>query len=207
MVWEHRANGNFEIYKWDASLPQDGPVSVSNSPLTDSAPQIAGSNIVYQASGNGIFGIGRNDGVTNEFVSITQSNAKNPQVDGDYVVWEQFYNLGQDTEIHFYDGTETVMGAALTEQGPVAWRWSPNNGPCKQAKLAVIRNEQEKTTIYEGQIPWEEIGLPSVDTPITWSVTINDRDAKNERLGWMEWTPGLRGTQDSSVFGWLKLQE
>ena len=78
-------------------------------------------------------------------------------------------------------------------------------GVCKTAALSVVRDEKEKTTIYEGRLPWKEIGLKDITTPITWSMTINDRDVKDEAFGWMEWTTGIHGVQDSSSFGWLKL--
>jgi hypothetical protein len=73
-------------------------------------------------------------------------------------------------------------------------------------ELSVVRNEQDKTTTYEARIPWKSIDL-DVDTPITWSFTINDRDGKDESFGWMEWTPGICGIQDTSAFGWLELKK
>jgi len=117
------------------------------------------------------------------------------------------FHFGKPNPAKNYDGTETSMTVALTRQGPVVWQSNPDKGVCKTATLSVIRNETEETTIYEGRIPWKKIGLKDVNTPITWSVTINDRDGKNDALGWMEWTPGIGGKKDSSSFGWLKLKK
>ncbi|OHB54229.1 MAG: hypothetical protein A2Y12_04350 [Planctomycetes bacterium GWF2_42_9] len=104
------------------------------------------------------------------------------------------------------DGGASI-GAALTEVGAIIWQWSPNLQKCKMATLSVICNKDEKTTIYEGQIPWKEIGIKNINMPITWSLTINDRDGEDEAFGWMEWTPGICGTQDPLSFGWLRLQK
>lgn len=99
---------------------------------------------------------------------------------------------------------ETAIGLTLLRGKPFVYRWTPNQGVFTQSELSAVRNENQKTTTYEAKIPWKSINL-DVDTPITWSFTINDRDGKDESFGWVEWTPGICGTQDTSAFGWLEL--
>jgi hypothetical protein len=101
---------------------------------------------------------------------------------------------------------ETAIGLTLLHGKPFVYRWTPNQGVCTQPEISVVRNENDKTTTYEARIPWKSIDL-DVDTPITWSFTINDRDGKDEPFGWMEWTPGICGIQDTSAFGWLELKK
>jgi len=132
-----------------------------------------------------------------------QENTNELIIDGDSIQFA--FRVGQPNPEENYDGTETSLAIALTKQGPVAWCSSPDSGQCKTAILSVIRNENEKTTRYEGQIPWKQMGLKDTSTPITWTMTLNDRDTKDAAIGWMQWTPGIRPEQDSSSFGWLKL--
>ncbi len=101
---------------------------------------------------------------------------------------------------------ETAIGLTLLHGKPFVYRWTPNQGVFTQPELSVVRNDSDKTTTYEARIPWKSIDL-DVDTPITWSFTINDRDGKDEPFGWMEWTPGICGIQDTSAFGWLELKK
>jgi hypothetical protein len=61
-------------------------------------------------------------------------------------------------------------------------------------------------TVYETAIPWSAFGVASPRSGLrtAWSMTVNDNDGDGFR-GWLEWTPGVCGGKDSSVFGWLVL--
>lgn len=77
------------------------------------------------------------------------------------------------------------------------------------ASLCVKRDDQAQTTRYEARVPLGEIGLsiPQLRAEgATFSFTLNDHDGKGFR-GWVEWTPGLCGRQNSSAFGRLCLAE
>ncbi|NOY80602.1 MAG: hypothetical protein GXP31_06310 [Kiritimatiellaeota bacterium] len=100
-----------------------------------------------------------------------------------------------------YDGSEIEIGLTRTESGPYVFRWGPDEGVVREARLAV-RRTQDGRTVYEAAIPWAAMNLPA-PTPgarLAASFTVNDNDGKGFR-GWLEWTPGICGGKDSSSFG------
>lgn len=104
-----------------------------------------------------------------------------------------------------YDGTEYEVGLTQSPQGPVVFQWAPGAAPVADAKL-VVRREGD-TTVYEAAIPWTSLGIsqPRSGKRVSWSTTVNDNDGEGFR-GWLEWTPGVCGSKDSSAFGWLELE-
>lgn len=103
-----------------------------------------------------------------------------------------------------FDGTEHEVGLTLTSAGPLVFQWAPGAAPLSAAKLAVLREGER--TIYEAAIPWSALGVksPRAGLRSAWSMTVNDNDGAGFR-GWLEWTPGICGGKDSSLFGWLVL--
>ena len=104
-----------------------------------------------------------------------------------------------------YDGTEFEVGLTRAPQAPLVFQWTPGAAPVPDARLAVVRTEG--TTVYEAAIPWAAIGIakPRSGKRVSWSATVNDNDGEGFR-GWLEWTPGVCGSKDSSAFGWLELE-
>ena len=102
-----------------------------------------------------------------------------------------------------YDGSEAEVGLTLGPRGPVVFRWMPNAGPCAEARLAVQRAGD--VTRYETAIPWTALSVTGmrVGRRLAWSMTVNDNDGEGFR-GWLEWTPGVCGSKDSSAFGWFE---
>jgi hypothetical protein len=102
-----------------------------------------------------------------------------------------------------YEGSETEVGLTLGPQGPVVFQWMPGAAPCTEARLAVRR--EGTVTRYEAAIPWSTLGVTGmrVGRRLAWSMTVNDNDGEGFR-GWLEWTPGVCGSKDSSAFGWFE---
>ena len=103
-----------------------------------------------------------------------------------------------------YDGTEFEVGLTRAPNGPLVFQWMPAGEPLSDGKLAVVR--QDNVTRYEAAVPWTALGVatPGAGKRISWSLTVNDNDGEGFR-GWLEWTPGVCGSKDSSEFGWLTL--
>lgn len=103
-----------------------------------------------------------------------------------------------------FDGTEHEIGLTLTPGGAQVFQWAPVAAPPPDARLAVLR--EEGRTVYEAAIPWRALGVSAPRSGLrgAWSMTVNDNDGEGFR-GWLEWTPGVCGGKDSSVFGWLVL--
>jgi len=100
-----------------------------------------------------------------------------------------------------YDGSEVELGLTRTRRGPYVYRWMPDEGEVRDARLAVQRT-QDGRTVYEAAVPWSALKLaaPAAGTRWTASFTVNDNDGGGFR-GWLEWTPGVCGGKDSSAFG------
>ena len=96
------------------------------------------------------------------------------------------------------------FGIALTENGPVVWRWYPSSKKIENVELK-IRREGNKT-IYELKMPFSEIDFkPGRGKKLGFTFTVNENDGKGFK-GWMEWTPGICGYKDSILFGKLILK-
>ena len=108
-----------------------------------------------------------------------------------------------------YDGQEREIGLALTENGfALAYQWmgGPRMGILDNAPVIVKREGSQ--TSYCAAIPWSALLMPAPSTGETFffSFTINDNDGDGLR-GWLEWTPGVCGGKDSSLFGELRFAE
>ena len=108
-----------------------------------------------------------------------------------------------------YDGREREIGLALTEHGfAFAYQWmgGPQQGILDNTPVSVKREGSQ--THYCAAIPWSTL-LMSAPTPgdtFSFSFTFNDNDDNGLR-GWLEWTPGVCGGKDSSLFGELHFVE
>ena len=104
-----------------------------------------------------------------------------------------------------FDGTEHEVGLTLAPDAtPLLFQWMPGKCALREGQLAVARSAGQ--TVYEAAIPWSALGVTRVAAGrrLSWSVTVNDNDGKGFE-GWLEWTPGVCGSKDSSAFGWLML--
>ncbi len=109
-----------------------------------------------------------------------------------------------------YGQTDLEYGAALTSRGPVVWCWyageDGGTGHLSQAEIQVLRKDD--VIFYEMRIP--KSALPRVSlspgTVLGFSYIANDDDGEGYR-GATEWTPGMTGGKDSSLFGELVLEK
>ncbi|MBR6471512.1 MAG: hypothetical protein IKS83_06920 [Victivallales bacterium] len=110
---------------------------------------------------------------------------------------------------HGYDGLEREIGLALTENGfAFAYQWmgGPRQGILDNTPVSVKREGSQ--THYCAAIPWSALlmATPSPGEIFFFSFTFNDNDDNGLR-GWLEWTPGICGGKDSSLFGELHIIE
>ena len=125
---------------------------------------------------------------------------------GDSVQWALSIT---PAEVAGYSGTDLEFGAALTPLGPRVWCWyggeGGRTGHLANAPIAV-RHEGHRLT-YEIVIP--RAALPGfalrAGAILGFSWIANDDDGDGYR-GATEWTPGMTGTKDSSLFGELSLE-
>jgi hypothetical protein len=105
-----------------------------------------------------------------------------------------------------YEGSEHEVGLSLGPNGPEAFQWMPGGVACAGAAVAVTR--EGTVTRYEAAIPWSALGVKDMRAGrrLAWSMTVNDNDGEGFR-GWLEWTPGICGSKDSSAFGWFEAVE
>ena len=81
-------------------------------------------------------------------------------------------------------------------------------GLSKGAKVVFVRDETDKSSIYEISIPIAELDGMTAKTDgseLGFSMLINDNDGQG-RVGYMQWSSGIGGTKDARLFGslWLK---
>ena len=105
------------------------------------------------------------------------------------------------------DNSWTELGAALTPEGPQAYRWIPNQGLVDKADLAIQRDDAKKLTTYELAYPWDEIqqSIPTEEL-ISISLLVNDNDGSG-RKGWIEWGSGIGRGKDPSLFKGLRFSK
>jgi len=107
-------NGGAEIYYYRfaqaAVDPGYSPVLISAGQVNEEAPQIAGQNVVWTATGGTDLDIYLFNGATTVPLTTNTTDDRSPQIYGDRVVWEGL--VGQDTEVFLYrldDGTTTAL--------------------------------------------------------------------------------------------------
>jgi hypothetical protein len=108
-----------------------------------------------------------------------------------------------------YQGKDLEFGAALTPAGPLVWCWyggdGGKTGRVDSASVAVKREGAH--TLYEVFLPAAVLrGLDlRAGNVLGFGYIANDNDGAGYR-GATEWTPGMTGTKDSSLFGDLLLR-
>lgn len=97
---------------------------------------------------------------------------------------------------------------ALTDNGPEVFRHSAAGdeptGPTDD-EVAIVRDEQNKTTTYEVAVPWADLGvIDPVDGWFSYSMLVNDDDGDG-REGWIEWGSGIGSGKNPSLFNPMHL--
>ena len=109
-----------------------------------------------------------------------------------------------------YSARDFEFGVAKTPDGPRAWCWYGGDGGATgevtDAAVAVVRGDGE--TVYEFRIPRSALGrLPlKPGSSLGFSYIANDNDGDGY-AGATEWTPGMVGAKDASLFGELLLSQ
>lgn len=119
------------------------------------------------------------------------------------------FDLRNDSK-RAYNKDDHEISIALWNGKPVVWRRTFGNedassGPLKDAKLAVVRDEVKKTTIYElalplkDMAPWE--GEPLRSKCIKFNFIVNDDDGKTtRRTKWIGITKGIGETKNPELY-------
>ncbi|RAU93853.1 DNRLRE domain-containing protein [Paenibacillus sp. YN15] len=96
-------------------------------------------------------------------------------------------------------------GISLTDAGPQLYRWTApagkKAGPVESGQVRIARSEEEKHTVYELALPWEELEpvRAQKDGVISFSLLVNDNDGDGRR-GWIEWGSGIGEGKQPSKF-------
>ena len=102
------------------------------------------------------------------------------------------------------------FGAALTPAGPIVWCWYAGDGGrtglVPDSNVAIRRDGNQ--LIYEFLLPRSILrGVPlDPGSVLGFNYIANDDDGQGYR-GATEWTPGMTGTKDASLFGDLVLEK
>jgi len=105
-----------------------------------------------------------------------------------------------------YDSDDYEYGFALAEEGPAAFCWhSPggkSDGVVKDATLSIRYDQRTHRWYYEVALPWNMLAPldPEHLSTCGFDVIVNDNDGQG-RKGWIQWTPGLGESKDTSWFG------
>lgn len=107
-----------------------------------------------------------------------------------------------------YSGKDLEFGAALTSSGPLVWCWYGGDGGATGrvdgARCAIVRAADR--TRYELLLPKSSLPKIPLDAQAVLGLgcIANDDDGTGYR-GAVQWTPGMTGGKDSSLFGELLL--
>jgi len=99
-------------------------------------------------------------------------------------------------------------GAALTPDGPQAYRWTApagqTTGPVTDAAVHVTRDDD--TTLYELALPWTDLTSvqPIANAVFSISALLNDTD-NGTRLGFLQWGGGIGSSKDVVHFNMAQL--
>ncbi len=116
---------------------------------------------------------------------------------------------GAPNEAIGYGPTEFEFGVASTSVGPVVWCWQSGatgrTGPVEGARASIRR--EGPCTRYELFLPRAAVpGLPlTAGARLGFTYLANDDDGKGY-AGAIEWTGGLTGGKDASLFGEMTLE-
>lgn len=120
------------------------------------------------------------------------------------------FDAAYDARTPGYGADDYEYGFGLTPTGARAYRWVAGNnlpvGDVPTIGVAVVRDDDAKSTRYEVAIPFKELVPFSPARPVCgMSIVVNDSDQRRPERGWLEWTAGIAGAKDPSVFGQLRL--
>ncbi|MCU6708882.1 hypothetical protein M6D81_09130 [Paenibacillus sp. J5C_2022] len=101
-------------------------------------------------------------------------------------------------------------GMSLTDQGTVLYRWlAPQGhvtGPVESGDVTIVRDEENKDTLYQLALPWEELGpIVPDDGLLSLSIVVNENDS-GLRRGYVEWGSGIGSSKQASLFKPMELQ-
>ncbi len=106
-------------------------------------------------------------------------------------------------------------GFSLTAKGKASWVWSAPNGKSDTAlenaspgaKYDVVRDEKNKLTTYEIQIPWTDMApvtKPTKEDALCVTMVFNEGDY-NVRDGWTTWGHGVAETKNPAKYNVIKV--
>ncbi|WP_168121219.1 hypothetical protein [Paenibacillus sp. HB172176] len=103
-------------------------------------------------------------------------------------------------------------GMSQTSQGTELYRWlAPQGhltGPVTNGdvSLSIVRDEENKDTLYQLALPWEELGpIVPEDGLLSLSIVVNENDT-GLRRGYVEWGSGVGSSKQASLFKPMELQ-
>ncbi len=149
------------------------------------------------------FKVAWDDGVIYVAVDVHDENHTCPFTEGD--MWQgdsvQVAVDAANNKSEFgYDGDDwEVGGALLNGVDPAAFCWHvPAGEEGCPVDRAVVR--EANSTLYELAIP------VATGAAVGFSLIVNENDG-GERVGWLEWTPGIGEGKNPSLFGIVELVE
>lgn len=108
-----------------------------------------------------------------------------------------------------YSWDDHEIGIALTETGPLIWRWQRPSvypmGEIRSADVAIVRDEEGGTTRYELRISYAAL-YPLEPAILPWcgfTIAVNDGDRGRRDVSLL-WTPGLTEGKNPALFGVLR---
>ena len=118
-------------------------------------------------------------------------NQYNSAVDHNRFEWG-FY-LGRDNKAH-----------------AVTFHSSTKKDLSKDSKIRIVRNEEKKTTVYNGLIAWNDLGSMNAiydrnGLRMKFTFCVNDHNGAQRR--WSEWTPGIAQDKNPAFFAELVLTD
>ena len=133
------------------------------------------------------------------FACVVNDNVHN-QVNSETSLWKgdciQIALLGKRNRKGGLTGEEKDFVMALTSYGSELYDFQ--NKSCFGNLLVIRKNGQ---TIYEAAIPWKHLLLtPNKEEEMAISFVISDNDGTSSMKGYLELTPGIFGTKDSSLY-------
>ncbi len=95
------------------------------------------------------------------------------------------------------------LGMALTPAGPQLYRWLAAGdaaGTVAGSQVAVVRDEDSQTTVYEAAVPWVRLtGVDPSSALLGSALIVNEADGAG-RDGYLSWGGGIAGEKDSAEF-------
>ncbi|MBC8061748.1 MAG: DNRLRE domain-containing protein, partial [Clostridiaceae bacterium] len=183
----------------------------SNAPLDTSTTQIDLATATVKGSGyNGTSDISGNAWINwdddNFYLTAKFVDDINSFVAKDGDIWQNdSIQFGVSAGIPGEAKGWYEYGISQTPVGPQIYRWSApfgvEIGVVNNGNLAVVRDEENKTTTYRLALPWTELmPMSPIETPvISFSMVVNENDA-TQREGYLEWGSGIGGVKDIAKY-------